>query len=160
MFFLLLTQSISGTGVMHASVVGPMTRAQYLSRYGSAPAIGNTNGYSNRLLATQAANQYNKNPGAATGAAQDPGILTNPSGNIPGSPTLSNPLGGINAIGDFFNRLTQPNTWIRVGEVAAGILLVYLGLSATMRGTEAQRAVQSVKHAGKKAVEIGAVAAK
>jgi hypothetical protein len=65
-------------------------------------------------------------------------------------------LGGINAIGDFFNRLTQPNTWIRVGEVAAGLLLLYLGLSATMRGTEAQRQFTKVKSTGKKIATVAA----
>ena len=65
-------------------------------------------------------------------------------------------LGGINAIGDFFNRLTQANTWIRVGEVVAGLLLVYLGLSATMRGTEAQRQVTKARSVAKKAVAVAA----
>jgi hypothetical protein len=74
------------------------------------------------------------------------GGATRAAGDIP------NPLAGINAIGDFFNRLTQPNTWIRVGEVAAGLLLIYLGLSATMRGTEAARQYQSAKRVTKKAV--------
>jgi hypothetical protein len=62
-------------------------------------------------------------------------------------------LGGIQAIGDFFNRLTQANTWIRVGEVLAGLLLLYLGLNAAMKNTAVGNTVQSttkhVKSAGK-----------
>ena len=96
---------------------------------------------------------------AGIGAATVPGMpVVGPGQGLTGGlgTGISN-LGGINAIGDFFNRLTQPNTWIRVGEVAAGLLLLYLGLSATMRGTEAQRQFTKVKSTGKK---IAAVAAK
>ena len=67
---------------------------------------------------------------------------------------IPNPLGGVAAIGDFFNRLTQANTWVRVGEVAAGILLVYLGLNATMKGTAAGNAVQSATGTAKKIAEV------
>lgn len=37
-------------------------------------------------------------------------------------------LSGVAAIGDFFQRLTQENTWIRVGEVTLGILLIISGI--------------------------------
>lgn len=66
----------------------------------------------------------------------------------------SSDLGGINAIGDFFNRLTEANTWLRVGEFVAGALLVYLGLSATMKGTEAQSVTQGVTKPVKKGVGL------
>jgi|SRR5215475_3262974 len=89
---------------------------------------------------------------AGIGAATPGGLPTvGPGGNVLNPVTN---IGGINAIGDFFNRLTQPNTWIRVGEVAAGILLVYLGLSATMRGTEAQKQFTKVKSTGKKIAAV------
>jgi hypothetical protein len=89
---------------------------------------------------------------------------TTPGANLvgPGEPAgavgqakhdISN-LGGLAAIGDFFNRLTQPNTWVRVGEFAAGALLVYVGLSAAMKGTEAQQATQTVTKPVKKGVEL------
>jgi hypothetical protein len=72
----------------------------------------------------------------------------------------SNPLAGVAAIGDFFNRLTEGNTWLRVGEVAAGLLLLYLGLSAAFRGTAAGNAVQSATGTAKKAAKTaGALAA-
>ena len=91
---------------------------------------------------------------AGIGAATPGGLPTvGPGGNINPANAVSN-LGGINAIGDFFNRLTEPNTWVRVGEVAAGILLVYLGLSATMRGTEAQKQFTKAKSTGKKIAAV------
>jgi hypothetical protein len=39
------------------------------------------------------------------------------------------PVGGITAIGDFFGRLTERNTWIRIAEVALGIILIAVGLT-------------------------------
>lgn len=148
MYFLLLTQLVGHTG-NHASVVGPMTRAQYVSRYGAAPPVGNANGYSNRLLATAAAAKYNANPQLSAGPPLAPNAA-----KVPGLGNLTNPLAGVNAIGDFFNRLTQPNTWVRVGEVGAGVLLIYLGLSATMRNTEVGRQVNKAKSTGKKLAAV------
>jgi hypothetical protein len=84
--------------------------------------------------------------GAGTGAG-------NAIGTAQGAGQAAN-LGGLGAIGDFFNRLTQPNTWVRVGEVAAGVLLLYLGLNATMRGTAAGNAVQSATRTAKKVAEV------
>jgi hypothetical protein len=56
-------------------------------------------------------------------------------------------LGGLQAIGDFFNRLTQKNTWIRVGEAVAGLLLVWIGLSAITKGTAAEAPIKQTKKA-------------
>jgi hypothetical protein len=151
-YFVLLTQLVGHVGA-HASVVGPMTRAQYVSRYGGPPGAGNTNGYTNRLEAQAAAAKFNANPEPAAGPAMAPSV----------APTkgLTNPLSGVNAIGDFFNRLTQPNTWIRVGEVVAGLLLIYVGVNALMRDTAAGKAVQSAKRGAERtATAIGAVVPK
>jgi hypothetical protein len=38
-------------------------------------------------------------------------------------------LSGLAAIGDFFSRLTQANTWLRVAEGALGIILIAIGLA-------------------------------
>jgi hypothetical protein len=64
------------------------------------------------------------------------------------------PLGGIAAIGDFFNKLTEANTWVRVGEFAAGAILLYIGLSALTRGTAAGDAVQSATSKAKKVAAV------
>lgn len=86
---------------------------------------------------------------AATGNPAIPGSL--PAGIGPN-------LGGVAAIGDFFNRLTEKNTWIRVGEVIAGLILVYIGINALLRDTAAGSAIQSAKKtADKVAVATGAV---
>jgi|ERR1041385_6763078 len=154
MYWVYLAEPLS-TKLTTAFVAGPMSRAQFMARYGNP--YGNSNGYATKLQAAAVAAKYNarpesqrQTPGAKPFA---PSVATGPGG-IGG---ITNPLGGINAIGDFFNRLTQPNTWIRVGEVVAGLLLVYLGLSATMRGTEVQRQTAKVKSTAKK---VAAVAAK
>jgi len=47
----------------------------------------------------------------------------------------SNPLKGLAAIGDFFQRLTQGNTWIRAGEVLLGVILLAIGV-ARVTGTQ------------------------
>lgn len=52
-------------------------------------------------------------------------------------PSIGSPLSGIAAIGDFFQRLTQPATWTRVGEVALGGILVYAGIRALTHGSTA-----------------------
>lgn len=39
-------------------------------------------------------------------------------------------LGGINAVGDFFSRLSERNTWLRVLEVAIGAVLLYVSVKA------------------------------
>lgn len=46
-----------------------------------------------------------------------------------------NPLSGVAAVGDFFQRLTQPQTWTRVGEVILGGILVYAGVRALTHGS-------------------------
>jgi hypothetical protein len=54
-------------------------------------------------------------------------------------------LTGLAAIGDFFHRLTEANTWIRVGEFTAGALITYVGIKAVVapdRGGVAQRTVR------------------
>jgi hypothetical protein len=76
-------------------------------------------------------------------AAVAKGKVTPPDTNTAGS--VPNPLTGINAIGDLAHRLTESATWIRVGEFAAGALLLYIGLNALTRGTAVGSAVQSAK---------------
>jgi len=63
-------------------------------------------------------------------------------------------IGGIGAIGDFFNRLTQKNTWVRVGEVLAGLLLVWVGLSAMTKDTAAAAPIRQTKKAVGKAASL------
>jgi hypothetical protein len=90
--------------------------------------------FPNQLLAQQAANKLTQ---------QNP---QNPPPNIP-------VLSGVNAIGDFFQRLTEPSTWIRVAEFAAGGILLYIGGNALLRDTAAGTAIQSAKSGANKAVK-------
>jgi hypothetical protein len=150
MWFVLLVAAPGGTTI-RASVVGPMSRATYTQRYGTAPVVG-PNGYHTKIEAAAAAANYNHKPAGQRvtgGLPVEPGILPPDAFGH-----LSNPLAGVNAIGDFFNRLTQPNTWVRVGEVVAGVLLLYLGLSATMRGTEAGKQINKAKSVAKTAAGV------
>lgn len=64
--------------------------------------------------------------------------------NTTGQAVGTSPLTGINAVGDFFQRLSQSNTWVRVGEVAAGLLLLYVAVSAVTRNNEVVRTVKRV----------------
>lgn len=66
----------------------------------------------------------------------------------------ANPLQGVAAIGDFFSRLTQGNTWVRVGEVIAGLLLLYVGVNALGRDTAVGSAVHSATNTAKKAAMV------
>lgn len=65
----------------------------------------------------------------------------------------TSPLTGINSIGDFFQRLSQANTWIRVGEVIAGLFVLYLGVSALTRGTTAGEVAHKTASTAKKVLK-------
>lgn len=45
-----------------------------------------------------------------------------------GTSYVENSIPGIAQIGDFFGRLTEGNTWIRVGEVILGVFLIMSGV--------------------------------
>lgn len=55
-------------------------------------------------------------------------------------PNIPNPLSGLAAIGDFFSRLTQANTWMRVLEIGVGVILVAVALNKLL-GNPAGKAV-------------------
>jgi hypothetical protein len=67
--------------------------------------------------------------GFPTKAAAQAFLKNNPVRKVThavGAPTL----GGIQAIGDLAARLTEGNTWIRIGEFVAGAILIYVGFKA------------------------------
>jgi len=45
---------------------------------------------------------------------------------------LNNPLDLLKYPADFFYRLTQPSTWIRIGEFLVGAMLIYVGIKAVV----------------------------
>jgi hypothetical protein len=104
----------------------------------------------------QAAVKRNNWPGPFAGGKGNPtgaaGQITGEAGGTVGS-AVSN-LTGINAVGDFFSRLTQKNTWLRVGEVLAGLILLYVGLNALAKDTAAGNAVHSAAQGAKRVAEV------
>lgn len=51
------------------------------------------------------------------------------AGNIANASGVGGVITGVNAIGDFAQRLTQAHTWVRVGEFAAGAILIGVALN-------------------------------
>jgi hypothetical protein len=112
----------SGTYRVAKTVVGNPLYDQYMQAGYGPP-------YSSYAAAAAAAKQA-----AATGKANAlPGAGF--SGVPPGSSANKGPsFAGLAAIGDFFGRLTEGNTWVRVGEVVAGLILLGIGLNAMFKG--------------------------
>lgn len=89
--------------------------------------------FADQAAAQKWADSYNKNPAnpkAGSGLTPGTGVVV---GDKP-PPGTGGLLTGINAIGDFFQRLGQANTWIRVGEVVLGVALLSVGF-AKITGT-------------------------
>lgn len=93
-------------------------------------------------------------PFSTQGEAQDWVNSANSAGNSPGSAVGSaidasglNPLSGLS---DIAHRLTESSTWIRVAEVLAGFILIYVGLKAEFP-TTVNTITAPVKKAGKAA---------
>jgi hypothetical protein len=100
-------------GVIINRLIGPP--ALYTVKESTTKPAGAVAGpYTTQGLAQAQADKLN-------GAAASANPLTSPA---------SNPLTGLNALGDFAQRLTQAQTWVRVGEVVAGLILIYVGLKA------------------------------
>lgn len=71
-------------------------------------------------------------------------------GKVPGVQALS----GLDAIGGFFSRLSEASTWIRIGEVLAGGIVLFIGVKALSQGTPVGDAAKSVKKIGKTAIKV------
>jgi hypothetical protein len=52
----------------------------------------------------------------------------------PTTPSISNPLDALTEIGDFFHRLTEAETWERLGEVLLGGIIIWAGIKALTTG--------------------------
>ena len=81
--------------------------------------------------AAQAAPANGGNPGllqeigAGAGAAAETGSL----GGLSPTPQVSNPLDYLQSIGDFFSRLSEANTWIRLAKIVIGTGLIVVGVA-------------------------------
>ena len=64
--------------------------------------------------------------------AQPPNPNSKPVIKVPG---INQIFGGVNAIGDFFNKLSEANTWLRIAEGILGGILIAVSL-AKLTGVE------------------------
>lgn len=65
---------------------------------------------------------------------------------------ITGAAGSANSVGDFLGRLTQANTWIRVGEVVVGLILLGIGLNAMLKGKPLQVITGAAGTVGKAAM--------
>lgn len=103
-----------------------------VSRPGGARGPQQTN-YVIEQAATRPVNTV-AGPYATKAEAQAWQTSANTAGNSPGSAIggTASAIGnatGLTAIGDFFSRLTQANTWLRAGEVVLGLVLIAVGIA-------------------------------
>jgi hypothetical protein len=91
-----------------------------------------------------------KTKAEATRAAHGYSGIVNEGGVGTGGGSGTGTLGDI---GDFFHRLSEKQTWVRVGEVALGGILLYIGVHATAQGSAAKSASKSVTRPVKKAAK-------
>lgn len=85
-------------------------------------------------------------PGGKNGLAPNTNTPGAPN-YIPPSVSLPNPLAGLEAVGSFFNQLSDPALWKRIGIVALGIGLVLFGLAIVLRTELTKTATSVVKGA-------------
>jgi hypothetical protein len=96
--------------------------------------------YPTQAAATAAADAQNAGQAGLNKAA---GAAASAASSIPG-------LGGLASVGQFFDRLTEGNTWIRVGEVLLGLALVVVGTAKLFGNT-------SIGKTATKAAKLGAL---
>jgi hypothetical protein len=80
----------------------------------------------------------------ATQAAAQAWANTFKNSIVPGATNVQNPLTGIQSIGDFFGRLAEPATWVRVGEVVIGALALAIGMYMMVKDTGPVKATKAV----------------
>lgn len=59
-------------------------------------------------------------------------------------------LSGLSDIGDFFHRLTESNTWVRVGEVIFGGIILWAGVKAVTSQTPVGNAARATTRTARK----------
>jgi hypothetical protein len=92
----------------------------------------------------------------ASGSAKTPAVTVNPL--TANGVSITNPLDYLEDVGDFFHRLTEAATWERVGEVAVGVLLLYIGVKALTQNTAVGTASKKTSSAATTAAKvIGAI---
>jgi hypothetical protein len=141
---------------------------QYQNSFNSGDSSGSNFTYQGKQynavagpFATQAQAQNEIKTGAPTlQQVGEPAIVDVAGAASNAAKTVSDPLNYLADVGDFFHRLTEKATWERVGELAVGALLVYIGVKALTQNTAAGNGAKKSGGLVKKAVEIAAVAPK
>jgi hypothetical protein len=106
----------------------PYTTTEYTVMEGTqaqALALPNGGGISGPYTSLAAANKVADAEPANSTQGIAPGLGITPSGGY----TATNPLSGLQSIGNFFSTLTQPDTWIRVAKVIIGGTLLIIGIA-------------------------------
>jgi hypothetical protein len=126
----------SGTYKIVKTFVGHPLYKQYTAAGYGPP-------YDSYPAAAAAAKQF-----AATGAANR--LQPSSPGQIQGSGVQSGP--SIPGLSAFFGALSNANTWIRVGEAVAGLILLGIGLNSMLKGKPLQFVTRAAGVAGKAAM--------
>jgi hypothetical protein len=121
--------NVSGT-VPDAFIVsvaqGSPVDKQLTGNYTGKVTVGGKSGYLRAGPYTSRADaQAYLKVGAKDASTPIPGVSIKPGGGV----TVHNPLTGLDAIGAFFNTLTQSNTWVRVAKVIVGGALLIAGIA-------------------------------
>jgi hypothetical protein len=128
----LITSPKTGTGDVTAIVKQFASAQAFQAATGALPSQTMPAGYRQEPdtgFPTKAAAQafaatFNKS-GVGKGATGAVPYNDYINAGLPGS----NPLSGLSAIGDFFSRLTEASTWLRIAEAVLGIGLIIVGLA-------------------------------
>lgn len=116
-----------------------------------AEAVAHPN-TANALQMLVAANILAGHPAGGVNTTNPPGPTTvTGAGAVAG---VTNPLDFLRNIGAFFDRLTEANTWLRVGEFLLGGALLALGISKLFAGTPAGKATGKAIKTGVKVAAL------
>ena len=145
-------------------LVDPATNAKWAYRLSNSGTdwgkweTYHTGAYKAHLLAGQQAfaqvsamSDADRKSVIATGSAKSSSLNTNTlTGSTGGisAPAVTNPLDWLSSIGSFFGRLSDGNTWLRVGEFALGAALVVVALSSLLSGTSVGKTAKKVAMTG------------
>lgn len=92
-------------------------------------------------------------PFASKADAQAWQTSANTAGNSPGSAIGgAADAAGLGGISGFLSRLASANTWVRVGEVVIGLILLGIGLNAMLKGKPMQVVTGAAGTVGKAAI--------
>jgi hypothetical protein len=118
--------------IAYTQEAGPITYQYFQGTQAQAQAqanlaveqLGGTNlsgPYATKAAAQAAVKAGKVNKGTSVGQNPNPGTTTGIN--------LGNAIPGLTDIANFFDRLGEANTWIRVGEVILGLVLIAAGIA-------------------------------